>query len=253
MPTNGTWIGDPTDDNYLDFSVESNWLDGIVASGNNAVITLTPADDSYVPTTNRPNSGSFDFIVPEGFTVTVSSWIEAPATIGAITNAGVVDDAELTANGYVTNSGSIVAGAGSLWVFNAAVVNTGLLDIDTMDFNDGLSGYDGSIGSGQVVTINGTVNVQNCTWNVAVGSTLTVDLPGTLDLGGGVENLAVELGLVGTCALGNDLTVYAGFSLVMGVLAGGAAPGKTIYVGDGGFASSTSAGTVTGIVNFTRL
>jgi len=114
MATDGTWIGDPTlvgeppQAAYLTFDIVSNWTAGQVASGTGATITLAPADNSYVPTTNQPTEGTFNFIVASAVTVTLDNWLN-----GALVGNVVVNDmsADVTCTAAVTGTTTVTAGA----------------------------------------------------------------------------------------------------------------------------------------------
>lgn len=167
-----------------------------------------------------------------------------PIAGNLVVTQGSVSLDRVTVTGATTVAGSLLDWLGlGASVFNGAVaLSGGHIGEGMWDFNLRLSGS-GTIGSGGLVVITGTVNLTACPWNLMVGSSLTVDNAGplTMDLGAAsAPNLALSVNLpYGAITLDADVSVYS----LDGVAGDFAEGGRTISIlrADGGQGLSWTA------------
>jgi hypothetical protein len=232
MATDGTWTGSVLD--YLDYTDLDNWLGGAAyANGTGATITLAPADDSYIPTTNRPSTVTdvFHFIIASNVTVTLDNWLngalignvtvnhEGAATsvtcVAAITGTATVTDGVLVANGNL-NGAVTVAAPGDLYcdgslTIGGAVTNNGHFFIGGafaiictgLFTNNGTGIVNAPTGS--TIDFNGGVTGGG-TWGLGINSKLTLTSSGDFNLTSATWNVAagstLTMDLAGTLNLG---------------------------------------------------
>jgi hypothetical protein len=249
---NTTWTNNAADRNW---NTAGNWSNGVGATGD----TLDISTNLY-PTSNVPTSIVLNFNITNTVTVTLAGqYLNSGSTVGTLTvaNAGaaittsynmtaftvtagtVYVNGTVTVSGATSNAGMIVLTVGGL-IFTGNVTNTGTIDASaagtTLDFNGaaGITGDGGAIKLSATSAATGILNVTNYTWTVTDGATWTVDLAGTLNLGGVASNLALTLNLTGTATLGGDCTAK-GVTLTAGVLAGA----YSVTVGAGGWTQTS--------------
>jgi len=210
-----------------------NWLAG--ASIGNVLVNHESADVTCTAAVTGTTTVTAGILTVAGNlgddpadTVTIgasgSLQISGPITIaGAVANGGVfqvVAPFAITCAGLFTNNGLVDAMADS-----------------SIDFNGGVAGG-GTWGTGEfsVLTLvsSADFNLMSATWNVAPGSSLTMDSTGTLNLGNATAaNLEVYINGTAT-TLGASFSCYSFKSTGATPVLTGA--GKTVTVGAGGLA-----------------
>jgi len=225
-----------------------HWLNGalignVVVNHASAEVTCTAAVTGTTTVTAGALTASGNLGDNPADTVTIDASgalrISGPITIaGAVANGGVfqvVAPFAITCAGLFTNNGLVDGVDGS-----------------SIDFNGGVAGTGGTWGSGvaSVLTLvsSADFNLMSATWNVAPGSSLTIDDTATVNLG--TTEAIADLTMHVTAGAGKTVTLagapsVAGFVLnTDGTLAGG---GVTLTLDAGKF--EVLAGTVAGILN----